>query len=373
MTVKRDYYEVLGLGRDASDDDIKKAFRKLAFQYHPDRNKESGAEEKFKELNEAYEVLASAEKRAVYDRFGHRAGEGWTADKGNAEYGFGGLGDIFETFFGGVASSAKQGPRQGTDINLELNMSLEDAAFGSDREIEIKRIESCSTCKGSGSKAGTQPGRCPVCKGTGQVRRAQRSIFGSFVNVATCDRCEGEGAIITDPCSKCNGTGRERQTRKMKVQIPAGIEDGSQIRLSGEGNSGKRGGPAGNAYILIHIKEHPLFKREGDDIFLDLPINVAQAALGYEVDVPTLNGKEKLRVPAGTQAGKVFRLKEKGIPHLQRSGSGDLLVKINVLIPRNLSERQKRLMEELEQTLNESDSDGTDKGFFHKVKEAFKN
>lgn len=371
MAVKRDYYEVMGLDRNASEDDIKKAFRKLAFQYHPDRNKESGAEEKFKEISEAYEVLSNPGKRATYDRFGHMAGEGW-AKGGYGDFGFGGLGDIFETFFGGAANTAAREARQGTDITLELVLDLENTIDGIDKEIEIKRIENCSVCGGSGSKPGIQPGKCPLCKGTGQVRRAQRSVFGSFVNITTCDRCSGEGIVITDPCPQCHGSGRERQTRKLKVHIPAGIEEGSQIRLTGEGNAGKRGGPSGNVYILVHVREHPFFKREGDDIILDLPLNIAQAALGSELDIPTLNGKEKLRVPAGAQSGKVFRIREKGVPHLQRSGRGDLLVRVNVVVPKNLSDKQKELLEELAQTFSDSNDYEHDKSFFQKMKDAFK-
>lgn len=371
MAVKRDYYEVLGLDRDSSEDDIKKAFRKLAFQYHPDRNTEPGAEDKFKEISEAYEVLSSTEKRSRYDRYGHVVGEGWT-EKGYGDFGFGGLGDIFETFFGSAASSSTRAPRQGTDISIELTLDFVNAAFGTDREIEIKRIENCSVCRGLGSKPGTKPSQCPVCRGMGQVKRVQRSVFGSFVNITTCDRCEGEGTIITDPCPQCHGTGRERQSRKLKVHIPAGIEEGSQIRLSGEGNSGKRGGPSGNVYILIHVQEHPLFKREGDDIILDFPLNITQAALGYEAEIPTLNGTEKLRIPAGTQSGKVFRIRDNGIPHLQRSGRGDLLVRVNIIVPKNLSDKQKKLLEELADTFTDSNSSEHDKSFFQKMKEAFK-
>lgn len=371
MTVKRDYYEVLGLNRNATEEDLKKAFRKLAFQFHPDHNKDTGAEDKFKELNEAYEVLSNPEKRATYDRFGHVTGNGWT-ERGYGDVGFGGLGDIFETFFGGAASTSSRVPRQGTDISIEITLSFEDAAFGAEREVEIKRIEKCSLCMGLGSKPGTKPARCPVCKGTGNVRRAQRSVFGSFVNIAVCDKCEGEGTIITDPCIQCRSTGREILTRKLKVSIPAGIEDGSQIRLSNEGNMGKHGGPPGNVYILVHVQEHTFFKREGDDIILDFPLNISQAALGYEVEIPTLNDKEKLRIPAGIQSGKIIRMREKGIPHLQRSGRGDLLVRVNITVPKNLSDKQRNLLEELAQTFSDSNESEHDKGFFQKMKDAFK-
>lgn len=371
MAIKRDYYEVLGIERNASEEDIKKAFRRLAFQYHPDRNKEPGAEAKFKEISEAYEVLSSPDKRAAYDRFGHAAGEGWTARE-SADFGFGGLGDIFETFFGGVSATATRGPRQGSDLNMEFTLTLEEVATGVEREIEIKRIENCSVCNGLGSKPGTQSAKCPSCRGTGQVRKTQRSVFGSFVNITTCDRCEGEGTIITDPCTNCRGTGRERQTRKLKVRVPAGIEDGSQIRLSSEGNAGARGGPPGNVYILVHVQEHPLFTREGDDIILDFPLNIAQAALGYEVEIPTMNGREKVRIPAGTQSGRVFRVRDRGLPHLQRSGRGDLLVRVNVHIPTSLTEQQKKLLEDLARTLEESDNSSNDKGFFKRMKDAFK-
>lgn len=371
MAIKRDYYEVLGVERSASEEDIKKAFRKLAFQYHPDRNKEPGAEEKFKEISEAYEVLSNADRRAEYDRFGHLKQEAWTG-RGYGDFDFGGLGDIFETFFGGVASTTARAQRQGADIRIDLLLEFEEAARGVAKEIEVRRVDRCSLCHGLGSKPGSEPARCPLCNGTGRVKRSQRSLFGSFVNIATCEKCEGEGIIITQPCQHCRGTGKEKITKKLKVEIPAGIENGSQIRLTGEGNIGDRGGLPGNIYINILVNKHPLFEREGDDIILELPLNIAQAALGSEIEIPTLNGKERIRIPPGTQSGKVFRLKEKGIPHLKREGKGDLLVKATVVIPRNLTAQQRRLFEELAQTLNSSGDSGKDKGFFDKMKEAFK-
>ncbi|MBI2851239.1 MAG: molecular chaperone DnaJ [Chloroflexi bacterium] len=351
MPSKRDYYEVLGINRDASETEIKAAFRKLAFQYHPDKNRGDGAEEKFKEINEAYEVLSNAEKRENYDRFGN-------AENGfSGGFGFEGMGSIFDAFFGGrTATAARQAPARGNDILYGLAITLEEASAGVERELSISRTEHCTTCQGSGSKPGTQPGKCPECNGTGQVRRVQQSIFGRFTNISTCMRCQGEGKVITDPCPQCRGSGKETFQRNIMVKIPAGIEDGSRVRLSGEGDAGSRGGPAGNLYINVTVKEHKLFVRENDDILYDLPINFAQAALGTEVDVPTLSGDVKLKIPAGSQTGEVFKLKNKGIPHLNGRGQGSQLVKIKVVTPDSLTKKQRQLFEELSKELGAAKS-----------------
>jgi len=349
MAAKRDYYEVLGVPRNATEEEIKKAFRTLAFKYHPDRNREDGAEEKFKEINEAYETLSDSDKRAAYDRFGQSGREGFF-QQGFEGFDLGGFGDIFEAFFG-EATATRQGPQRGGDLHQRVTITLEEAAFGVEKEIEILRTEFCSVCQGTGSKPGTQPTRCPNCNGTGQVRRIHQSIFGRFTNITTCPKCHGEGKIITEPCRQCRGTGRERQHRTLVVKIPGGVEDGTQIRLTGEGDAGARGGSPGNLLILVSVKEHPLFTRDGDDILCEQSINFAQAALGTEVEVPTLEGSIKLKIPAGSQNGQVFRLRNKGVAHLRGGGHGDQLVKLNIVTPETLTKRQRELFEELAQTL----------------------
>jgi len=350
MPSKRDYYEVLSVGRNATDEEIKKAFRKLAFKYHPDRNHEDGAEEKFKEVNEAYEVLSDPDKRSAYDRFGHGGAEGLFG-RGFEGFEFGGFGDIFEAFFGGTATAARQAPQRGADLRYGFTITFEEAAFGCEKEINISRTENCSLCQGTGCKPGAQPSRCPNCNGTGQIRRTQQSIFGRFTTTTICSRCQGEGRIITEPCPQCRGTGREKRQRSILVKIPAGVDDGSQIRLRGEGEAGTRGGPSGNLYVTLSVKQHKFFTRDGDDILYELPINFAQAALGTELEVPTLDGKAKLKVPAGSQTGEVFRLKNKGIPHLHRSGRGDQLVTLFVVTPDSLTKKQRQLLEELASSL----------------------
>jgi molecular chaperone DnaJ len=349
MAAKRDYYEVLGVSKNATEEEIKKAFRTLAFKYHPDRNREDGAEEKFKEINEAYEVLSDSEKRAAYDRYGQAGPEGFF-QQGFDGFGLGGFGDIFEAFFGG-ATTARQAPQSGADLHQRVTITLEEAAFGSEKEIKVLRTEYCSLCQGTGSKPGIQPARCPNCNGTGQVRRIHQSIFGRFTNITTCPKCRGEGRIVTDPCPQCRGAGREKCHRTLAVKIPAGIEDDSRIRLTGEGDAGVRGGSAGSLFITVSVEEHPLFTRDGDDILYELSINIAQAALGAEVEVPTLEGSTKLRIPAGSQSGQIFRLRNKGIPHLRSGGRGDQLNKLQVVTPEALTKRQRELFEELSQTL----------------------
>lgn len=369
MATKRDYYEVLGLDRSASEEEIKRAFRKLAFQYHPDRNKEDGAEEKFKEINEAYGVLSDPEKRTTYDRFG-QVGGGFGRGFGDFDI-FRGFGDIFDSFFGGATTATRRGPRQGTDLRYNLTIPFEEAVFGCEKEIETWRIENCSLCHGVGCEPGNQPSRCPECNGTGQVRRVQRSSFGRFVNVTTCNRCGGDGRIITKPCPQCQGSGREEKARRIVVNIPAGVDDGSQIRLSGEGNAGSWGGGAGNLYVILSVPEHPFFKRRGDDILYDLPINFAQAALGDEVEVPTVDNPILLKIPPGTQTGKLFRLKQKGVPHLRRGGRGDQLVMVHVVTPETLTEEQQRLFQELAKTLVKATMPKEGKGFFQRLRDLF--
>ena len=367
MGAKRDYYEVLGISRSATDEAVKRAFRKLAFKYHPDHNRESGAEERFKEINEAYEVLSDPEKRGSYDRFGHAGSQGW----GQPGFeGFGGLGDIFEAFFGGATASRRRGPQPGADLGCKITISLEEAAFGCEKEVEIGRTENCSLCHGVGNQPGRQPATCPNCNGAGQVRRVQRSIFGQFAHIVTCERCQGQGRIITDPCHQCRGTGKERHTRKIAVKIPPGIDNGSQIRLSGEGDAGKWGGPPGNLYVTVSLRKHKLFVRQDDDILYELPINFAQAALGDEVKVPTLDGKVMLKIQPGTQSGMVFKLKGKGIPHLWGGGYGNELVRVTVVTPQFLDENQRQLFQELAKDLEEAVMPQEEKGLFDRIKDA---
>ncbi len=349
MAVKRDYYEVLGVSRDASPEEIKKAFRKLAFQYHPDHNSGDGAADKFKEINEAYEVLADPAKRRNYDRFGHAGTEG-IFGRGFEGFGFSGVGSIFEDFydfFSEMATSTRQGPRRGTDLHYKLTITFEEAALGCQKEIKISCIEKCSLCQGTGARPGSQPGVCPGCNGSGRVRRIQQGLFGRFSNVTACSQCQGEGKIITEPCPQCKGSGTERLKRSLELEIPAGIDDGIELRLSGKGDIGQRGGPTGNLYISVSVLEHPIFQREGANIIYELPINFAQAALGTDIMVPTLYGEVKLKVPAGSQPGTVLRLKGKGVAHFQRSGHGDQLVRLVVVTPRKLTKQQQQLFQEL--------------------------
>ena len=346
MAIKRDYYEVLGISRNATDEEIKKAFRKLAFQYHPDHNHGDGAADRFKEINEAYEVLSDADKRAAYDRFGHGGAEGLFG-RGFEGFDFGGFGDIFDAFFGGATTATRQAPRRGADLHYSLTITFEEAVFGCEKEMSISRTENCSQCQGVGSKPGSQPTRCPNCNGTGQVRRVQQTIFGRFTNTTTCSQCHGEGRIITEPCPQCRGTGKEKRQRSILVKIPAGIDGGSQLRLSGEGEAGLRGGSQGNLYITLSVLPHQFFVRNGDNLLYELPINFAQAALGAEVEVPTLDGKVKLKIPASSQTGKVFRLKGQGVPHLHRGGRGDQLITLLVVTPESLTKKQRQLFEEL--------------------------
>ncbi|MBZ4644701.1 MAG: molecular chaperone DnaJ [Petroclostridium sp.] len=373
MAEKRDYYEVLGVSRGASDDEIKKAYRKLAKKYHPDVNPgNKEAEAKFKEVNEAYEVLSDSQKRARYDQFGHAG----TDPNGFGGGGFGGgfgdfdLGDIFESFFGGTGfgtSARRNGPQKGRDIKSSLEISFEEAAFGVEKEINIFRMENCDVCHGTGAKPGTSPITCSVCKGTGQVQYKQRTPFGQFVNVRTCDHCNGEGKIISNPCTVCHGKGAIRKSRKIKVNIPAGIDDGQTISLRGEGDPGVKGGPSGDLYISIKVRPHPLFQRQGTDVICEIPITFVQAALGAELEVPTLDGKVKYSIPEATQSGTIFRLKGKGIPHIRGYGRGDQYVKVLVEVPKNLSEKQKELLRQFAE-LESEDTHEQRKGFFEKMK-----
>jgi len=353
MPLKRDYYEVLGLPRNASDEEIKRAFRKLAFQYHPDHNKNPEAEDKFKEINEAYQVLSDPEKRSNYDRYGRVDTREW---RGFPDFDFGGLGDIFESFFGGFgetpfARTTQRTPQKGDSLRTHLTLSFEEAVFGCQKEVGIQRIENCPACYGIGSQRGTNPQTCPDCHGTGQVRKVQRSIFGRFSHISICSRCGGGGTIITNPCSQCHGKGKVKVKRKLIVDIPAGVDDGYQVHLDGEGDAGLYGGTPGDLYIDLSVRPHHLFRRDGIDILYELPLNFAQAALGDEIEVPTLDGEANLKIPPSTQNGKVFRLKGKGVSQLNSRGKGDLLIKVVVITPQHLDKKQQRLFEELAKIL----------------------
>ncbi|WP_146548248.1 molecular chaperone DnaJ [Rummeliibacillus suwonensis] len=347
---KRDYYEILGLEKTASKDEIKKAYRKLSKKYHPDLNKEPGAEEKFKEIAEAYEVLSDDQKRARYDQFGHQdpnQGFGGFSGFGSTE-GFGGFEDIFSSFFGGGSRTRRDpnAPRKGDDLQYRMTISFEEAVFGKEKEIEIPREETCDTCHGTGAKPGTSKETCSYCNGTGQISETVNTPFGQIVNRRTCSHCQGTGQMIKEKCSTCHGTGTVKKRKKIKVNIPAGVDDGQQLRVSGQGEAGVNGGPAGDLYIVFHVRASDKFERDGDDIYLELPITFAQAALGDEIEVPTIYGKVKMKIPAGTQSGDRFRLKDKGVKNVHGYGNGDQHVIVKIKTPKKLTEKQKELLRE---------------------------
>lgn len=366
---KRDYYEVLGVARNADKDAIKKAFRRLAQQYHPDINKSADAEARFKEINEAYQVLSDDQKRAAYDRYGHAGVQG-QAGAGYGDMGFGDLGSIFEELLGGFGRTAgsaanRRQPRRGADLRADIRISFEEAAFGTERELEIPRMEACDRCKGTGAEPPTQPVVCHACNGTGEVKRRQQSpLFGTVITATTCTTCGGTGEVIPSPCTKCAGRKYIRVTRKLNVKVPPGVDEGTRIRLVGEGEAGQLGGPAGNLYVVVEVEPHPIFVRNQSDLLLELPINVAQAALGATVKIPTLEGgQEELEIPAGTQTGAQFRKRGLGVPHLQRNGRGDMLINVRVVVPTKLSNEQKELFRQLARSFGDSPTE-QQKGFF---------
>ena len=371
---KKDYYEVLGVSRNATQDEIKKAYRRLSKKYHPDINKEPGAEEKFKEISEAYEVLSDEQKRAQYDQFGHAGPQGFgSGGFTDSDFGFGGFGfeDIFNTVFGGTGRRNPNAPRQGADIQYTLNISFEDAVFGKETIIEIPREEECDTCNGSGARPGTSPETCSHCNGSGQISVEQNTPLGRFINRRTCHYCQGSGKIINQKCTTCGGNGRVRKRKKIKINIPKGVDDGQQMRIPGEGELGINGGPPGDLYILFRVEKHEFFERVGDDIHCEMPITFVQAALGDEIEVPTLYGKVKLKIPAGTQTGTKFRLRGKGVPNVRGYGIGDQHIKIRVVTPTKLTERQKELLREFAE-ISGKVPDEQEETFFEKVKRAFK-
>ncbi len=367
---KRDYYEVLGVERGADKDTLKRAFRKLAQKYHPDVNKTPEAEAIFKEVNEAYQVLSDDQKRAVYDRFGHDGLQG--AGYNDFSGGFGDLSSIFEEIFGGFGGStsrSRRTPRAGADLRVDVTLTFEEAVFGTERDLDIPRLEVCDRCKGSGAEPPTQPVTCSTCGGSGEVRRRQQSpLFGAVITATTCPTCSGAGEVTPSPCTKCGGAKRVRVTRKINVKIPAGVDDGTRIRLAGEGEAGHLGGPPGNLYVVVAVEPHPVFVRNQYDVMLELPINIAQAALGATVRVPTLEGGEQsLEIPAGTQTGRTFTLRGLGVPKLQRSGRGDMVVTVKVVTPTNLSNEQKHLLRELAKTFGDQNMESQNKSFFDRI------
>ncbi len=374
--VTHDFYEELGLTRGASDDELKKAYRRLAVKFHPDRNPgNKEAEERFKEINEAYQVLSDPEKRAQYDRFGHAAFQGAGGGPGG---GFGGFdfsqgfeevfSDIFGDFFGTGRGRSRSRTRRGDDLRYDIEVEFEEAAKGTEKVIKFQRLTQCETCNGTRAKGGSASVKtCPNCRGTGQVRTQQ----GFFSIATTCAQCRGEGSIITDPCPKCQGQGRVRRQESLSVRIPAGVDNGSRLKLRGEGEAGYAGGPPGDLYVVIHVREHSLFARQDNNIIIEVPVSFPQAALGAELEVPTLEGKVKVTIPAGTQSGRILRLKGKGIIDLHGYGRGDELVKIVVETPKRLSARQRELLQEFAQLSGEDVSHPLSKGFVDKLKEMF--
>lgn len=366
---KRDYYDVLGVPRDANQDAIKTAFRNLARKYHPDVNKAPTAEEKFKEANEAYAVLSDPQRRAAYDRYGHA---GVNNMGGMPDFSTIDLSDLFGEFFGFGGTHAKRSrnaPHRGQDLSSRIRLSFEEAVFGVEKEFEITRDETCPVCKGNGSEPGTQPVRCATCNGNGEVRQVHQTFLGSMVQVVTCPTCNGSGHVISNPCRNCRGRGLERKTFNKVVPLPAGVDNGTQVRLAGEGQPGINGGPNGNFFIEIAVSPHKFFKRQGEDILLNLNINISQAVLGSEIDVPTVDGISKLKIPAGTQPGKIFTMKGKGVPRLRNNGRGDQLVIINMDVPSHLTSEQRALFQKLAGTLS-SEAVPQEKSIFDRLKES---
>ncbi|MBM7556233.1 molecular chaperone DnaJ [Halanaerobacter jeridensis] len=378
---KKDYYDILGVDKDASQKEIKRAYRKLSKKYHPDISDEENAEEKFKEVTEAYEILSDEETRAKYDQYGH-AGVNQDAGGGARQGGFGNFGggaggfeDIFDIFFGdrrrGGGRDRRSRARKGSDLRYTMTIDFEEAAFGTEKEITVPRTEECSECNGTGAKSDSDVETCAKCDGTGEIKFKQNTPFGQMVQTQTCDRCNGTGKFVKEPCPNCNGQGKVKKRRKVTVNIPAGVNDGHKLRMRGEGQAGENGGPSGDLYIIIKVKEHDLFKREGNNVICEVPISFIQAILGDEIKVPTLDGKVKFNIPEGTQPGASFRLKDKGIPYLNRRDTrGDQIIKVKVIIPENLDEDQKELLEEFADISGE-EINPEQKNFWSKIKSFF--
>jgi molecular chaperone DnaJ len=387
MAEKRDYYEVLGVDKNATPDELKKAYHKLARKYHPDLNKDNPeAAEKFKEANEAYQVLSDPQKRAAYDQYGQAAFQNGGAGAGGNPFGgfqggfsgnpFGGEGmdDIFNMFFGGAGgrtSRPDNGPKQGSDLRMDMEITFEEAAFGTEKKVKLNREEECDECHGTGAAPGSHPETCPDCHGTGQIRVTQNSLFGQVVNVRTCSRCHGTGKIVTNPCHKCHGTGRVKKKRELTVKIPAGVDNGSRLRVGGEGEAGIRGGRPGDLYVYLYVKPHKFFEREGTTVLCEVPISIVQATLGDEIKVPTLYGQTTIKIREGTQPNTVMRIKGKGIPNLRTGVKGDQMVKIKVVVPTRLSASQKDALRKFAEASG-SNINPEEKSFINKVKDFFK-
>ena len=379
---KRDYYEVLGVDKGADAQTLKKAYRKLAMQYHPDRNPDNPeAEAKFKEINEAYEVLSDDTKRANYDQFGHDGPQGFGGAGGFGGFGgFGGGGveDIFDMFgdmfgggYGGSSRPRRRGPERGADIRQDITITFEEAAFGVKKSIKINRTEECSECNGSGAKSGTSKKTCPTCNGAGEVRTAQRTPFGNIMSTRVCSTCQGDGEVLESPCPKCNGQGKTRKVKTIEIDIPAGIDNDQMIKLSNQGDVGSKGGPRGDLYVAVRVMPHTLFTRDGFDIYFEMPITFAQAALGDEVEIPTLHGNVIYNIPEGTQTGTVFRLREKGIQKMRSNSKGDQYVKVIVDTPKKLNDKQKQLLKEFARECGEEVHEKK-KSFGQKIEDMFK-
>ncbi len=351
---EKDYYKILGVSRNATEDEIKKNYRKVAMQYHPDRNPgNKEAEEKFKIASEAYEVLRDPEKREIYDRYGIEGlkGTGFTGFRGFDDI-FSAFGDVFQDFFGfGTTQKRRTSARPGADLRYDVKISFLDAAFGKEAEIEIPKNSTCEACAGTGAKPGTYPTQCPTCKGSGQLTRSQ----GFFTISTTCSQCRGEGSIIPHPCKECRGYGKVKKVKKIQIKIPPGVDTGSKLRIRGEGEEGERGGPPGDLFIFIYVEAHDFFSREGDDVICEIPISFTQAALGTEIEVPTLNGTKNLKIPKGTESGEVFRIKGEGFPRIRGYGRGDEIVQVMVRTPKNLTKKQEELLREFEELSRKGD------------------
>ncbi|ALX48128.1 molecular chaperone DnaJ [Lentibacillus amyloliquefaciens] len=369
---KRDYYEVLGIEKGASKDEIKKAYRKLARKYHPDVSEEENAADKFKEAKEAYEVLSDDQKRTQYDQFGHAGAQGQGGFGGAQDFGdFGGFGDIFDMFFGGGRRRDPNAPQQGADLQYTMTLDFEEAIFGKEADVNIPKEENCDTCSGSGAKPGTKTETCSHCQGSGQLNTEQNTPFGRVVNRRVCHHCNGTGKIIPEKCNTCGGAGKVKRNKSIHISIPKGIDEGHQIRVAGKGEPGINGGPPGDLFVVIQVRSHEFYEREGDHIYCELPVTYAQAALGDEVEVPTVHGKVMLTIPASTQTGKVFRLKGKGAPNVRGYGYGDQHVQIKVITPSSLTERQKELLREFNE-IGGNESTDEQGSLFQRFKNAFK-
>ena len=375
----KDYYKALGVGRDATKEEVKKAYKRLAKKYHPDLNKEDGSAEKFKEINEAAAVLGDDQKRQHYDQFGTADFSGFQGGAGGFDFsdfmrgtqGFGfDFDSIFDSFFGGASmfggGRRGRGSRRGSDLIYELEIELKEAASGADKHITIPKMERCEECNGKGVKSDSDIITCPDCNGSGAVRHTRRTPFGMFQTVTTCSTCHSEGTTIKNPCRQCHGTGVVERTKKIKIEIPPGVDDGTRLRIAGEGEAGEKGGPSGDLFVRVHIKPSKVFERQGDDIYMEMPISFAAAALGSEIEVPTIDGKAKMKIPSGTQSNTIFKLRGKGIPNLRGYGTGDQKVRVIIDVPKSLSKKQKELLEEFDKSSRQSS-----KGIFDKIKESF--